>query len=50
MLLEAGADPNIYLENHNKKLVHFVYMTKKGGLETYSAEQGIHFSKLVAAQ
>lgn len=46
MLLEAGADPNVYIENQNKKLVHMVALAKKG-LATSTPQQKADFHKLV---
>ncbi len=46
LLLEAGANPNVYIENQNKKLIHIVAMAKKG-LGTSTPQQEADLDKLV---
>lgn len=46
LLLEAGADPNIYMKNHVRKLTHIVVLAKKG-LATMTPQQRADFEKLV---
>jgi hypothetical protein len=46
LLLKAGADPNVYIDGHNKKLVHIVLHAKRG-IENGTPQHRADYHELV---